>query len=123
MVAEVIGDFEGKRVALVLDDMISSGGTVYALIKKLVEKKGIEEVYLCASHNLCMAPAAQRLVELHSDFHLKKVVVTNSIAQTDAFQSLPFVSVLCLSDTLTRVINRIHYNRPVSEMFTQAPWI
>ncbi len=123
MVAEVIGDFEGKRVALVLDDMISSGGTVYALIKKLVEEKGIEEVYLGASHNLCMAPAAERLVELHSDYHLREVVVTNSIPQTDMFQSLPFVSIRCLSDTLTRVINRIHYNRPVTELFTQAPWI
>ena len=122
MVAEVIGDFEGKRVALVLDDMISSGGTVYALIKKLVEEKGIQEVYLGASHNLCMAPAAQRLEELHSHYHLKEVVVTNSIPQTDAFQSLPFVSVRCLSDTLTRVINRIHYNRPVSELCTPAPF-
>jgi ribose-phosphate pyrophosphokinase len=121
MVAEVIGDFEGKRVALVLDDMVSSGGTVYALIKMLVEEKGIEEVYLGASHNLCMAPARERLVELHRDYHLKEVVVTNSVPQTAAFQSLSFVSVRGLSDTLTRVINRIHYNRPVSEVFTQAP--
>lgn len=28
-----------------------------------------------------------------------------------------------LSDTLTRVINRIQYDRPVIESFTQAPWI
>jgi phosphoribosylpyrophosphate synthetase len=120
MVAEVIGDFEGKQVALVLDDMISSGGTVYALIKKLVAEKGIEEVYLSASHNLCVASAAERLAELHSDYHLKEMVVTNSIPQTAAFQSLPFVSVRCLSDTLTRVINRIHYNRPASELFSQV---
>ena len=66
LVAEVIGDFEGKRVALVLDDMISSGGTMHAFVKKLVEEKGVEEVYLGASHNLCMAPAPERLLDFHS---------------------------------------------------------
>lgn len=124
LVAEVIGDFEGKRVALVLDDMISSGGTVYALIKKLVDEKGIQEVYLGASHNLCMAPATERLVELHRDYHLREVIVTNSIPQTGEVEALPFVSIRGLSDTLSRVINRIHYNRPVSagELFTQVPF-
>jgi ribose-phosphate pyrophosphokinase len=120
VVSEIIGDFTGKRIAIVLDDMISSGGTVYALIRKLVEEKGIEEVYLGASHNLCMEPARERLSELHTDYHLKEVVVTNSIPQTDVFQALPFVSVRCLSDTLTRVINRIHYNRSVSELFLSS---
>jgi len=86
---------------------------VYALIKKLVEKKGIEEIYLGASHNLCMERARERLSELHADYHLKEVVVTNSIPQTDVFQALPFVSVRCLSDILTRVINWIHFNRSV----------
>jgi phosphoribosylpyrophosphate synthetase len=66
--------------------------------------------------SMCTLSALERLVELHHDYHLKKVVITNSIPQTDAFQSLPFASVRCLSDTLTRVINRIHYNRPVSEV-------
>jgi ribose-phosphate pyrophosphokinase len=113
VVSEIIGDFVGKSIAIVLDDMISSGGTVYALIKKLVEEKGIEEVYLGASHNLCMGRARERLLELHADYHLKEVVVTNSIPQTDVFQALPFVSVRCLSDIFTRVINRIHFNRSV----------
>ncbi len=70
-----------------------------------------------------MAPARERLVDLHRDYHLQEVIVTNSVPQTGAFQSLPFVSVRCLSYTLTRVINRIHYNRPVSELFTPAPWV
>lgn len=117
VVTEVIGDFAHKRVALVLDDMISSGGTVYALVKRLVEEGGIEEVYLGVSHNLCMASARDRLVELHADYKLKQVVVTNSVPQTRAFRSLPFLEVRCLSDTLCRIINRIHYNRSVSELF------
>lgn len=117
VITEVIGDFAGKRVAIVLDDMISSGGTVYELIKKLVTEKGIEEVYLGASHNLCMQSAYERLLTLHADYCLKEVVITNSIPQTDQFQELPFVLTRCLSGILSRTINRIHYNRSVSELF------
>lgn len=117
LITEVIGDFSGKRVAIVLDDMISSGGTIYELVKKLVNEKGIREVYLGASHNLCMQPAYERLVELHANYGLKELVVTNSIPQIDPFQELPFMAVRCLSETLSRTINRIHYNRSVSELF------
>ncbi len=116
-IAEIIGDFEGKEVAIVLDDMISNGGTIHALIKMLVEEKGIEEVRLGASHNLCLGRARERLLDLNANYRLKEAVVTNSIPQTDEFLNLPFVSVRCLSDTLSRTINRVHYNRSVSEVF------
>ena len=79
VITEVIGDFAEKQVAIVLDDMISSGGTVYELIQKLVKEKGIAEVYLGASHNLCMQSAYERLLVLHADYGLKEVVVTNSM--------------------------------------------
>ena len=78
---------------------------------------GIEEVYLGVSHNLCVGDARERLFALHDNYHLKQVVVTNSIPQTDEFRTLPFVVLRCLSDTLSRAINRIHYNRSVSEVF------
>ena len=119
-ISEVIGDFANKRVAIVLDDMISSGGTIYAIVKKLVEEKDIEEVYLGVSHSLCTELAQGRLEELHADYHLKEVVVTDSIPQTGAFQALPFVQVRCLADILARVINRIHYNQSVSELFDES---
>ena len=121
IVTEVIGDFAGKRIAIVLDDIVSSGGTVYGVVKKLVEKKAIAEVYLGVSHNLCMKLGCERLLDLHTNYHLKGVVVTNSIPQNNEFQALPFMSVRCLSDTLCRVVNRIHYSRSVSELFHQAP--
>jgi ribose-phosphate pyrophosphokinase len=116
-ISEVIGDFSDKRVAIVIDDLISSGGTVSAVIKKLVEEKGIEEVYLGVSHNLCTEQAEEILLELHTGYHLKGFVVTNSIPQSEKFRNLPFIAVKCLADTLVHVINRIHYNQSVSELF------
>jgi ribose-phosphate pyrophosphokinase len=117
VVSEIIGDFSDKKVAILLDDMVSSGGTIFELVKKLVDEQGIEEVYLGVSHNLCVGCARDHLETLHSDYNLKQVVVTNSIPQTQDFKELPYVKVKCLSDTLARTINRIHYDRSVSEVF------
>jgi len=116
-ISEVIGDFSGKKIALILDDMVSTGGTIEALAGHLVNKLGIEELYLGISHNLCTNRFFEILNKLHEQGYLKKVYVTNSIPQTPQFLSLPFVEVRCLSETLCRVINRIHYSRSVSEAF------
>ena len=117
IISEIIGDFAGKKTAIIIDDIISGGGTVHALIEKLVDEKGIEDVYLGASHNLCVEGAHERLTELYERYNLREVVVTNSVPQTEEFRSLPFVSVRCLSDALARAINRIHYEHSVSEVF------
>jgi ribose-phosphate pyrophosphokinase len=117
VISEIIGDFEGKHIAIVLDDMISSGGTLHALVTNLIARTDIREVHVGASHNLCMRRAWERLFDLQSRYHLMGVVVTSSIPQTARFLEVPFFSVRCLSDTLARVINRIHYGRSVDELF------
>lgn len=115
-IQEVIGDFNGKRTAIILDDMISSGGTIQALIKDLVEKKGIREIYLGASHNLCLPSAREKLSDLMENEGLREVVVTNSIPQTGAFRALPNYTVHDISGVLSQAILHIHANRPVSEL-------
>ena len=120
-VSEIMGDFEGKRIAIVLDDMINTGGTVEATIKKLVEEKNVEEVHLGVSHNLCTERALERLSSLHAGYNLLDVTVTDSVPQTEQFRSLPFLTVRSLADALCLVINRIHYNRSVDGIFAEAP--
>lgn len=115
IIQEVIGDFTGKRIAIVLDDMISSGGTVYALIKELVVKKGIQEVYLAVSHNLCLGSARERLLDLIENNGLKEVTVTNSVPQTDAFREINSFSIRDISEVISQAIWQVHNNWPVSE--------
>ena len=113
VIEEVIGDFTGKRTAIVLDDMVSSGGSIHSLVKRLVGEKGIQEVHVAVSHNLCREIALERLSELHENYGLRSLVQTNSIPQTVAFASLPFLTVVDLSHDLALAINRIHYNLPM----------
>ncbi|MFO8065913.1 MAG: ribose-phosphate diphosphokinase [Spirochaetota bacterium] len=117
VITDIIGDFRKKKVAIVLDDMIASAGTMFDLVQKLVEEKGVEEVHMAASHNLCLPQTAKRLQELHDSFNLRSVTVTNSIPQTKEFEDLPFFHVRCLSDIFCRTINRVHYDRSVSAIF------
>ena len=117
VVSEIMGDFEGQQTAVILDDMINTGGTVSAAVKKLVRDHGIEEVYLGVSHNLGSDQALERLRILHQDFQLEEVVVTDSIPQRQEFLELPFTRVVSLAEPLCTVINRIHHNQPVGDWF------
>lgn len=117
VLTDVMGNMAGKRVAIVIDDMISSGGTVEALITKLSQETEIKEVHLGVSHNLCLPAAKERLETLHEGYHLERVMVTNTIPQTEAFRALPFMEVRDLADALADVILRVHGNRPVSDFY------
>jgi phosphoribosylpyrophosphate synthetase len=74
-------------------------------------------VHIGVSHNLCVGNGLARLQDLYDNYALKRVIVTNSIPQTPEFNALPFIKVLCLSDSLSKAINRVHYNKSVSEVF------
>ena len=116
IVSDVIGDISTQRIAIVLDDMISSGGTIEALVQQLAAE-GIEEVYVGASHNLCLPIAHRRLQTLHDQHNLREVLVTNTIPQTEPFRELPFLRVHDLSATVAEVVYRIHYNQPISDLY------
>jgi ribose-phosphate pyrophosphokinase len=117
-IAHIVGNFTDKTTILIFDDMMASCGTMVALIEKIIhDYSNIQEVYIGVSHNLCLDSAYEALLHLHKNARLSGVVVTNSIPQTERFTALPFFKVLCLSETLARAINRIHYNESVSECF------
>jgi ribose-phosphate pyrophosphokinase len=114
VVSQLLGDFSGKEKALVVDDMIAGGGTIEAVVEELTSRKGIREVHVGVSHNLCLPEAIDRLDRLHRDGRLHTLIVTNSVPQTCDFLRLPCVSVRDLSDVFSRVINRIHHGLSVS---------
>jgi len=110
-ITQIIGDLADKKIALIVDDMMSSGGTVYGVIEKLVEEYDIEHISLAVSHNLCTQSAYDHLCTLHDDYNVQHVHVTNSIPQTDTFKKLPFLQIHDLTDTLVQAITDVHFNR------------
>ncbi len=59
-VMNIIGDVRGKR-AILLDDMVDTGGSLCNAAQALVEVGGVTEVYACATHGVLSGPAIDRI--------------------------------------------------------------
>jgi ribose-phosphate pyrophosphokinase len=107
-VTHIVGDVEGK-VAVVVDDMISTGGTLVKAAEAL-RKKGAVDVYTLATHGIFAGDAIAQFEK--SD--ISRVIVTNTIPRTiDSTK----VEHLTIAQILADAIKRITSNRSVSELF------
>lgn len=70
---QVLGEVEG-RVAIVFDDLISSGGTMHRVVDMLT-RQGAAEVHLAATHG-ALVPEAAALFSVPS---ISSVIVTDSV--------------------------------------------
>lgn len=111
-ISDIMGDFSAMKQAIVLDDMINTGGTVEAVIKKLYAEKGIEKISLGVSHFLGSHQAQKRLIKLHEMYGLKTLMVTNSIPLQKQFAELDFVEIAPLEKPFANAIHCIHHNLP-----------
>jgi ribose-phosphate pyrophosphokinase len=98
--AGVVGEVKGLH-ALVVDDMISTAGTVCAAIKAVTDAGARPEVTVAATHGLFVGPALERL----GACELKRVVVTDSVP---APAHTPFqLDVVPIAPVLGDVIKRL----------------
>ena len=107
----VIGDVAG-RTAILIDDMIDTGGTI-CQAAKLLRRNGAARVLCCATHAVFSPPAIERLSEPGL---FEEVVVTNSIPLAQP-QRFPQLRVLSVANMLGEAIWRIHEESSVSSMF------
>lgn len=108
----LLGDVEGKH-ALLIDDMIDTGGTI-ATAAAAVKEHGAKKVSICVTHALLTGPAVERLSSLGVE-----VVTTDTIAipQEKRFENLVILSIAPL---LAEVIRRIQDREPLSPLFMPA---
>lgn len=103
----VIGDVRGKR-AIIVDDIIATGGTVVAAVELLLES-GAREVYAAFSHGVF----ADRCLERLENSAIERVFVTNSIRPPQS----PKISPISVGKLFADIIERIHTEQSVSELF------
>jgi len=111
----LIGSVEGRTV-LMIDDMISTAGTVCEAAR-VVTDRGARGCVAAATHPVLVGMALQRLAESPFD----SVVVTNTIPDAGRFAEIENkIEVLCVGPLLADAIHRIHHNRSVSAIFRGA---
>lgn len=107
-VEHLIGDVKGK-VAIIVDDMIDTAGTITEAAKLLL-KEGAREVYVCAAHAVFSGPALERL----DDSPIKEVIVANTIPLKENAPSK--ITQLSIAPLLAEAIKRIANNESVSDI-------
>lgn len=111
-VMNIIGDVKGK-VAVLIDDMIDTAGTI-TLAAQALQDAGATEVYACCTHAVLSGPAMQRL----NDSVIKEVVVTDSI-EVPAEKTGGKIVQVSVDQLMAEAIRRIHENRSVSPLFIE----
>ncbi len=108
----IIGDVRGKTV-LMMDDMITTGGTVSGAAK-LCKDNGAVAVYVGATHALLCGPAVERLREAPID----ELVVTDTVpVSQEKIDAVGKLRVLSVAELVGEAIHRIHNDESVSSLF------
>lgn len=109
--ANLIGSTLEGKIAVMFDDMISTGGSV-AGAARVAKQNGAVDVYACATHAVLCGNAIENLGKAP----IKQIVVTDSIPLA-AGKQLPNIKVLSVAPLLADAIKRIHFNESVSKLF------
>ncbi len=108
----LIGDVNGRTV-LMVDDMITTAGTVCEAAK-LVMERGAVNVIAAATHAVLVGLSIQRLNEAP----IGRVVVTDTIPFTPRMNALQHkVQRLSIAKLLGEAVHRIHHDMSVSALF------
>lgn len=113
----IIGDLTGIDTFIMIDDIVSSFGTIDAHVKKLHELTEVEHIRVAANHGVFSEPALDRLKILQENYHLEELVITDSIRQPQQILDLPYLKVISTVDALALAINRCHYEESLNESF------
>ncbi|KAB0664722.1 ribose-phosphate pyrophosphokinase [Oryzomonas japonica] len=110
-VMHLIGDVRGK-IAIILDDMIDTAGTLTQAAKALKEN-GATAVYACATHGVLSGPAIERI----NNSEISEVVLTDTLPLGDKENMTTKITMLSVSGLLAEAIRRIHEDESVSSLF------
>lgn len=108
---EMVGDVSGRPVVIV-DDMISTGGTL-SLAAELLKERGAAEIYAASTHAI-FAAHALALVDASP---LSRVLVTDTIP-LPAEGPRDKIDVITVAPLLAEAIMRIHKDLSISALFT-----
>lgn len=102
IVTHVVGDVR-NRPALIIDDMISTGGTIRRSIDALLAAGARPEIIVAATHGLLL-PGAREMLDLAS---VRELVVTDTIP-AEGWEKLRVVSIAPLLASAVRRAAGIH---------------
>jgi len=109
VVENVVGDVNGRDL-FVVDDMISTGGSITDACRILKEKGG-KKVYIMATHAVLCGDAVNKL----NNAPVEQIILTDTIPPGK--NGLNRLKIASVAPLLARAIDRIHRSESVSHLF------
>lgn len=113
----IIGDLDGKKVAILTDDETVSFSSMLNIAKELYKEYKVDQIYSAISHMKLTKKNLPKLLESHEKYGLQVLHVTDSVPQTDEIKNLDFVKIHTLDDRIMRTINRLQYDGSISQLY------
>jgi len=110
-VMNVIGNVNGKT-CIIIDDIIDSGGTIVNAAQALINR-GAKEVHVYITHGVLSGEAVDKIKKSR----IKKLVITDTIDNSDKIKKAKNIEVLTISNLLAEAIKRISNSTSVSDLF------
>ncbi|XP_069131492.1 ribose-phosphate pyrophosphokinase 1 isoform X3 [Argopecten irradians] len=111
----LVGDVK-ERIAILVDDMADTCGTVCHAAEKLLEA-GATKVYAVCTHGIFSGPAISRI----NNSMFEAMVVTNTIPQEERMKNAPKIQCIDISIILAEAVRRTHNGESVSYLFSHVP--
>ncbi|XP_076622518.1 phosphoribosyl pyrophosphate synthetase isoform X1 [Colletes latitarsis] len=112
----LVGDVK-DRVAILVDDMADTCGTICHAAEKLLEA-GATKVYAILTHGIFSGPAISRI----NNACFEAVVVTNTIPQDGHMKDCPKIQCIDVSMMFAEAVRRTHNGESVSYLFSNVPY-
>lgn len=107
----LIGDVDGK-IAIVIDDIVDTAGSLMGGIDMLFEK-GAKEVYCACTHGVLSGPAIERI----ANSRIKEILITNTIPLSPEKAREPKIKQISVGYMLAKAIEAIQNHTPISILF------
>ncbi|WP_343253236.1 ribose-phosphate pyrophosphokinase [Ligaoa zhengdingensis] len=110
-VMNIIGDVKDK-IAIIVDDLIDTAGTLCNGAQAVLELGGARRVYACATHGVLSGPALSRIEKSC----IRRLAILDTIPLPEAKKSDKIV-VLPVGPVFAEAIERIYADKPISSLF------
>ncbi len=112
-VVKLVGDVR-NRPCLIIDDMISTGGTIAEAVAALLREGARPEIFVAATHGLFVGDARVRL----SHPALRAIYVTDSVPTPS--EPWPGLNIVFLAPLLAAAIRRFRSDESIGDLYAQV---
>ena len=109
-VTHLVGDVADKT-CLIVDDMISTGGTLASAIEALLKAGARPELTIAATHGLLVAGARQKIAQEA----IKKLLITDTVA--GAPKDWPCLQVISIAPLIAGALKRLVEHRSLGDLY------